>query len=276
MLAREREQRHGSYAELIEEISTVRAEAAVWESSDERQRRRMSGAEAERGKSRRVIGISVLLLLLMAGGVLYARRAARTSMPPSVVTLADPSDRRDFVQSLADLSPLERMERIMAKLREVNPEFAGKEKFLVEDDTVTELSISSIGVGNLWPITALTNLRVLRCAGDAVTKRRGDLSDLSPIAALPLLEELDCSWTRVEDLTPLQGMSLKVLRCNDTRVRDLAPLAGMPLKTVAFDPRLLRRARETIRSWEHVETINATPFREVARRLNLPRASDAP
>ena len=276
MLARERGQRHGSYAELIEEIAIVRAEAAVWEASDERQRRRMSGEEVGGGKSRRVIGVSVLLLLVMAGGLLYARRAARTSTPTSIVTLADPSDRRDFVQSLADLSPLERMERIMAKFREVNPEFVGKEKFLVEDDTVTELSISSIGVRNLWPITALTNLRVLSCVGDPVGKRRGDLSDLSPVAALPRLEELDCSWTSVEDLAPLQGMALAVLRCNDTRVRDLAPLARMPLKTVTFDPRLLRRSREIIGSWAHAETINETPFREVARRLNLRRAPGSP
>jgi len=268
MLARERDSRHGSYAELIEEIGAVRAEAAVWEASDERQRRRMSEEEAAHGKSRRTVVLGLLLLLVLAG-VLHFGQATRPSAPTSGISLADPSDRRDFAQSLADLSPLERVERVMAKLREVNPDFAGREKFLVEDDMVTELSISSIGVKNLWPITALTNLRVLRCTGDAVGKRRGDLTDLSPITELGRLEELDCSWTSVEDLTPLQGMALSVLRCNDTRVRDLAPLAGMPLKTVTFDPPLLRRSREIIRSWEHVETINATPLREVARQLNL-------
>ena len=101
--------------------------------------------------------------------------------------------------------------------------------------------------------------------GIARWQRRGHLMDLAPVAELPGLEELDFSW-----------MALTSLRCNDTRVRDLAPLHGMPLKIVAFDPRLLRGARETIRSWTQLENINGLSPREAARRWNLRLESRPP
>ncbi|WP_051242709.1 leucine-rich repeat domain-containing protein [Stappia stellulata] len=47
-------------------------------------------------------------------------------------------------------------------------------------------------------------------------------------SALPHLEELDCSYTEVTDLTPLTGLTaLQNLDCYDTKVDDLTPLTGM-------------------------------------------------
>src|SRR5204863_3406901 len=102
----------------------------------------------------------------------------------------------------------ERIARGMATMREVNSGCPAKEKYTVEEDFITELSFSAVGVRNLWPLCALQHLRVLHCTGDVTNKHRGDLADLSALAELPL-EEIDCSWTNVEDLRPLSKLQLK-------------------------------------------------------------------
>jgi Leucine-rich repeat (LRR) protein len=94
---------------------------------------------------------------------------------------------------------------------------------------VVELSFSSVGVKNLWPLCALKHLRVLHCAGDGTNKHPSELANLSPLAELTELEELDCSWTSVEDLSPLANLPLKSLHCANTRVHNLAPLQNVAL-----------------------------------------------
>jgi hypothetical protein len=172
--------------------------------------------------------VAVFAALVVAAGFVYGKRSDRAEVSASAITLEDPSDRRDFIRSVEKLSPFDRVDRVMAKMRELNPGFDGKEKYTVEDDFITELSFSSEGVKNLWPLCALQHLRVLRCPGDAAQKRRSELSDLSPLAELPL-EEVDCSWTNAEDLSPLSKLKLKSLNCSNTRVRNLAALKSLPL-----------------------------------------------
>ncbi|HTD65385.1 MAG TPA: serine/threonine-protein kinase [Candidatus Limnocylindria bacterium] len=229
MIAKDREQRPQSYSELVQQIVHARDDAALWEQSDERQRQRMSvAADERRGTTRWAYAVAVLAALAVAAALVYARRVEHTAMLATIITLADPSDRRDFIRSVESLPPLERIARVMTKMAEVNPGFSGNERFTVEADLITELSLSAVAVKNLWPLCALQHLRVLRCTGDAANKRRGDLTDLSPLAELPL-EEVDCSWTNVEDLSPLTKLPLKTLRCANTRVQNLAPLQGLPL-----------------------------------------------
>ena len=61
-----------------------------------------------------------------------------------------------------------------------------------------------------------------------------DLSELEldrlpdELAELTHLQRLDCSFTQVSDLTPLQGLeSLQSLTCSYTQVSDLTPLQGL-------------------------------------------------
>ena len=228
MLAKDPAQRPQEYAELLEQIGAARAEAAIWEASDERQRRRMS-TERPRTNSRRAYAAAALMTLAVAVAVGYAKRTDRVRAATGVATLADPSDRRDFVQAVQKLSPPERVERVFARLRELNPEYKGHEKYTVEAEAITELTFSSVGVKNLWPLSALKHLRVLNIAGDTANKRRSELADLSPLAELLELEELDCSWTSVENLQPLSKLPMTVLKFAHTRVRDLAALEELPL-----------------------------------------------
>jgi len=228
MLQKDRARRHQSYGELIDEIIATRNEAAVWEASDERRRRRMAG-EPSSASSRGAYAVAALMTVLVAIGLGYARRTQHAPAPNHVVTLADPSDRRDFITALQELSPPERVQRVFAKMRELNPGFTGNERYTVEGNVVTDLMFSSVAVKNLWPLCALKNLRVLHCPADGANRRRSELEDLSPLAELPDLEEIDCSWTSVQDLSPLAKLPVNTLRCANSRVETLAPLSRLSL-----------------------------------------------
>lgn len=76
---------------------------------------------------------------------------------------------------------------------------------------------------DLKPLAWLSNLRQLRL--DLTT---GQVADLTPLAGLHNLEQLDLTAVQVEDLTPLAGLrKLQVLELMGTRVVDLKPLAGL-------------------------------------------------
>ena len=305
LLEKEREKRPQNYTELLELILHARTDAAAWEAGDQRARRRLARDTTQQNGSRWAYVLAAVLSLLVAGGYVYQKHAVPDQPVANVVTLEDPSDRRDFIQSVEKLSPLDRFERVMAKMREVNPGMTGKENFTVEEGEISELTFSSVGVRNLWPLCALDELRVLHCEGNATNHQRGDLVDLTPLAELPLAE-LDCRWTSVEDLRPLAHLPLKILRCANTRVTDLAPLqgmaltdldiaatqvrevsvlSGMPLVNLRCDLTPLRDLEplrnaplktlwcdprplrpELVRSWAKIETINGQPQLEAERR----------
>ena len=305
LLEKDREKRPQSYAELVELIVHARNDAEAWEEGDAPARRRLARDRTKQGGSRWAYALAILLSLGLAVGYVYGRWTEHRHSAARVVTLADPSDRRDFIQALAKLSPLDRFERVMAKMREVNPEMRGKENFTVEEGEISELTFSSVGVRNLWPLCALDELRVIHCQGNATNRQRGDLVDLTPLAELPL-EEVDCSWTSIEDLRPLAQLPLKILRCANTRVADLAPLQGMALTELDIASTLVRDVSvlkgqpltslrcaltplrdleplrnaplktlwcdqrllrpELVRSWESIEKINDLPRLEFERR----------
>ncbi|MBI5685109.1 MAG: SUMF1/EgtB/PvdO family nonheme iron enzyme [Verrucomicrobia bacterium] len=178
-----------------------------------------------------------------AGGtpVLPAKRAAKTA----------PVATDSFAKEVAALPLEQQVARVVAKLKELNPAFDGKETHKIENGAVTELALSTVGVADIAPLKALPRLQKLAMA-PATVAQKGALSDLSPIKGLPLtwlycqgnpirdispirdmpLTVLSLGVTQVSDLSPLAGMQLAVLSINDTAVGDLSPLAGMPLTTL--------------------------------------------
>jgi serine/threonine protein kinase len=138
---------------------------------------------------------------------------------------------------------------------------------VIQDGKVVELLISIDKVADLSPIRAFSELRCLQCASSPNAWQRLDLSpldgmkvdtlicmvrsidlstvkglplstlasfgcgitDLSPIAAMPLRSlTLSGNW-EVKTLEPLKGMSLTYLACDNSQVAGLSPLIGMPL-----------------------------------------------
>ena len=126
----------------------------------------------------------------------------------------------------ADASAEEQLQRVMAKLKQLNPKFDRKETHIIENGQVVELKFSSIAVSDLSPLRELGGLKRLFCLGDSNSRR---LADLSPLRGLQL-NELDCSFSQVKGLEPLAGMPLEKLVCRYTLVSDISPLKNVPLK----------------------------------------------
>ena len=159
-----------------------------------------------------------------------------------------------FLTEVVALPAEQQVVRVIAKLKELNPPFDGKETHRIVKGVVTELWFSTAGVTDISPLRALKGLRKLVLAPWVATQK-GALSDLTPLQGLPLnwlwchnnpikdlsplrgmpLTVLSCNSTQVADLLPLTGMKLTVFSCTDTFVTDLAPLAGMPLTVVWCD-----------------------------------------
>jgi Leucine-rich repeat (LRR) protein len=139
------------------------------------------------------------------------------------------------------------IEAVSKKLMELNPGFDGKVTVTdrkgppkIRSGVITELAFSTDNVTDISPIRALPGLKELNCSGSRTTggSSNGKLSDLSPLKGMKLTR-LECYDTKVSDLSPLQGMPLAYLMCNQTQVSDLSPLRGMPLTYVLIGSTLV-------------------------------------
>ena len=126
----------------------------------------------------------------------------------------------------ADSPGNEQLQRVVSKLKQMNPKFDGQETHLTSSGQVIEFQFSSSGVTDISPLSEFTALKQLVCKGYSHAKT---LANLSPLRGLPLTE-LDCSDTQVSDLAPLSEMPLETLRCTGTRISDLSPLKSVPLR----------------------------------------------
>ena len=157
---------------------------------------------------------------MQVANMAVARRAAEAGREAERAAAA-------FLVSVGAMPPEQQVAAAMAKLKELNPGFDGRETHKVQRDAVTELSFSTAGVRNLWPVRAFKGLRTLTLT-PWVAGRKGLVSDLSALQGMPLMW-LYCHNNPIRDLSPLKGMPLVALTCGGTEVSDLAPLAGMKL-----------------------------------------------
>ena len=135
-----------------------------------------------------------------------------------------------FIKEVAALPAEQQVARVVAKLKELNPGFDGKEEHKVVKGQVEWLSFPNTTIWDVAPVRALVKLKYLRCGGLSLPTEhfRSPLSDLTPLQGLSL-GQLDCACCNIADLTPLRGMPLTRLNCYSTLVTDITPLRGMPL-----------------------------------------------
>lgn len=162
----------------------------------------------------------------------------------------------------------EQLEAVSKKLMELNPGFDGKlygpramAPPTVENGVVTRLKLNGPTITDLSPLQALTGLIELTFGGPGALKGKftdlsslrglqlqtlvlsgmgNDITDLSPLAGMPL-EFLGCrEVSKLTDLRPLVGMSkLKQLDVLLTSVADLSPIEGLKsLETLVLPKRL--------------------------------------
>lgn len=137
-----------------------------------------------------------------------------------------------FIKEVAALPAEQQVARVVAKLKELNPGYDGKEEHKIENGQVTKLTLLNTTIKDISPVRALVGLKDLGCSGIRLPNgaySRTPLSDLSPLHTLSLTA-ISFEHSEVADLSPLQGMPLQVLVCADSKVSDLTPLQGMPLK----------------------------------------------
>ncbi len=131
-----------------------------------------------------------------------------------------------WLKNVAALPAERQVEAVTVKLKELNPGFDGKETHKIDGGVVTELLFMTYDVTDISPVRALPGLRSLKCSSSF--EKRGKLSDLSPLKAMKLTH-LACYGTNVSDLSPLKDMKLTALSCGGTKVSDLSPLKDMKL-----------------------------------------------
>src|SRR5262249_46631331 len=136
------------------------------------------------------------------------------------------ADFKEFLKAVPVLTANQQMAAVSARLKEHNPGFGGRVVHKIDGRVVTEIALGG-QVTDPSPLRAVPGLKVVSCS-------EGPLSDLSPLKGLSLTR-LSVAVTRVHDLSPLKGMKLTELDLGGCQqVRDLLPLKGMPLTVVSL------------------------------------------
>jgi Leucine-rich repeat (LRR) protein len=161
----------------------------------------------------------------------------------------------------AILPPDKQLEAVAAKLKERNPAFDGKLTPKVVGDHVTELTLSTDNVTDLSPLRALPELQSLNCGGSAVG--RGKLVDLSALRGSKLTS-LSCPNNSICDLAPLKELPLTYLNINGVKTLDLSPLRDLPLKEIRCYYLPMRDA-EILRAIKTLETVNDKPAKDLLK-----------
>lgn len=134
---------------------------------------------------------------------------------------------QQWEQETLKLSGLAQVDAVKAKLVELNPDFNGETTHRLEGDVVTFFDIWTNHVRDISPVRVFRGLKNLYCSATGPSEQ-SPLEDLSPIQGMSLLF-LACNYTRVADLTPLRGMKLDTLTCDGAPIRDFSVLGELPL-----------------------------------------------
>ena len=115
---------------------------------------------------------------------------------------------------LAGLTSLKRLEIYNAKTSDLSP--------LKGLTGLQKLVIGGSKISNVSPLAGLINLEYLALFGN------GHISDISSLASLKSLEELDLSTNNISNVSPLAALrNLKVLYLQRNNISDISPLDGL-------------------------------------------------
>jgi len=180
------------------------------------------------------VGGGVLLLGLAVALWLVLGRSGRPGQPvagePSKAAQTETPSFDQWLREVDDLPAEAQVAAVTRKLRERNPGFDGKVDSKIEDGAVARLQFFTDDVTDLSPVRALPGLKDLDCSGRF---GKGKLADLSPLRGMRLMY-LECAHAPIADLSPLKGMPLKGLIASHARISDVSPLKGMPLTHLAL------------------------------------------
>ncbi|OAI45693.1 hypothetical protein AYO44_12545 [Planctomycetaceae bacterium SCGC AG-212-F19] len=258
-MAKQPRDRFASAAELLAALESAAAAEPLPNASGTTEQPSSPLKPPNRPRSARIRRVAILGGVILAGGVAWLGwRGLTPTIPARPTTTADAAARTSTPAKdsrSAKQTPQQQIDAVIARLRELNPEFDGKVlDQRIEDDVVVTLCLETGKIRDITPIQALTELRLFSC-GTPVGARAGQLTDLRPLQGMKLtalyicnnklsnlaplrglpLEDLDCRGTAITDLKALAGMRLKTFICSYTEIRDLEPLRGMPLTRLSCE-----------------------------------------
>jgi eukaryotic-like serine/threonine-protein kinase len=194
---------------------------------------RLRRLAAPPGRPRRawVLGLATVLLavLLAPAGteLVQVLRGDRQPPPPQPPVTEQPKEPRPpapdvddaWVKATTALPLYRRYQTVVAKLRELNPDFQGDVHRLVDESSgkVRSVGFDTDGITNVSPLRALPELQSLRCSGSA--PGRGTLMNLAPLRGLKLTH-LECQGNPIVDYAPLKDMPLETVICDYDPARD--------------------------------------------------------
>ncbi|WP_149109311.1 serine/threonine-protein kinase [Limnoglobus roseus] len=180
-------------------------------------------------------GGAIALLLLSWFAINRVSRSLETGEPAPAVPESIPGPPDDaWVREVHKLPNERRILVVVAKLRELNPDYDGKvARYALADGKVREFYLLTDTIADIRPVRALGDLKSLTVVGSEPGK--GRLEDLSPIRGLELTILNVWQNARLTDISPAAGMKLVMFQAGDTPIEDLSPLKDMPLTTLAIN-----------------------------------------
>jgi Leucine-rich repeat (LRR) protein/tRNA A-37 threonylcarbamoyl transferase component Bud32 len=198
-------------------------------------------APADRRRWLMLSAVGGALLLVLAGVLALVLRTMTAPAPgpgPTVAertppTFASPAASfEQWLKSVVAMSAEKQVEEVRAKLKERNPRFDGQLTSDIANGQVLQLSFATENVSDISPVRALPHLKSLSCA--AVQAEHGALADLSPLTGMALTSLNVNGNLGVHDLSPLRGLPLEWLNIGFTTVDDLSPLRSVPLASLTL------------------------------------------
>lgn len=127
---------------------------------------------------------------------------------------------------------------------------------------ITDLHLTSTGISDLTPLQELSDTLT-----ELDLSNNNEIIDLTPLAKLQRLTEIDLSGTSVQDLSPLTSIkNLQRVYLDATPVTDLSPLAELPnLKALGIQ----RTAIPDLSPLANIKSLEAIYLARAAR-INLP------
>lgn len=146
--------------------------------------------------------------------VVQVRREARTS---------DMSE-AEWERSVASLDEADRAEAVIARLQELNPDPLSR---FLHPYVDFDLAIWATELQDISPVRAMPGLECLNLDGKGI-------NDISSLRDMGLIR-LNVVNSEVSDLSPLQGLQLRILDLTGSRkITDLSPLNGLPLERLTI------------------------------------------
>ena len=238
-------------------------------SAGQSNRQHRTSESMDRSRKPLVIGGALALGALIVGGILFSRAGhepvavATPAAPvttPAVVAPATisrpvasapkdatpavlkivlvPNDpwpaREQWNAAVATLAPESQVATVAKAIHALNPRFSGslRPQLNLVANTVTGMELDGVGVTDLRPLSALSQLRELFVNGGTAKQKVG-LYDLTPLASLKL-QRLRIPHSMVDNLESLTPMLLADVDLTGTAVQDLTPVLKPELRKLAF------------------------------------------